>query len=41
LLGALAHLPHRKAWHLKLVVSLHDVGLASELKQVLKANTCW
>ncbi len=26
LLGALAHLPHRKTWHLKLVVSLHDVG---------------
>lgn len=24
LLGALAHLPHRKEWHLKVVVSIHD-----------------
>jgi hypothetical protein len=31
LLGGLAHLPHRKAWHLKLVVSLHDIGLAEDL----------
>jgi Actin like proteins N terminal domain len=38
LLGALAHLPHRKAWHLKLVVSLHDVGLASDLKQILNGE---
>jgi Actin like proteins N terminal domain len=38
LLGALAHLPHRKAWHLKLVVSLHDVGLASKLQQVLNGE---
>ena len=38
LLGALAHLPQRKAWHLKLVVSLHDVGLAEELKQVLNGE---
>lgn len=34
-MGGLAHLPHRKVWHLKLVVSLHDVGLTSELCQVL------
>ncbi len=39
LLGALAHLPHRKAWHLKLVVSLHDVALASDLKEVLNGQT--
>ncbi|WP_341531693.1 ParM/StbA family protein (plasmid) [Nostoc sp. UHCC 0302] len=38
LLGALAHLPHRKAWHLKLVVSLHDVGLAEELQQILNGE---
>lgn len=38
LLGALAHLPHRKVWHLKLVVSLHDVGLAEDLKQVLNGE---
>jgi len=38
LLGALAHLPPRKAWHLKLVVSLHDVGLADNLKQVLNGE---
>ncbi|TFI52652.1 ParM/StbA family protein, partial [Mastigocladus laminosus UU774] len=38
LLGALAHLPHRKAWHLKLVVSLHDVGLASDLQEVLNGE---
>ena len=38
LLGALAHLPHRKAWHLKLVASLHDVGLASDLSQVLNGE---
>ncbi len=38
LLGALAHLPHRKAWHLKLVVSLHDVGLASNLQQILNGE---
>ncbi|MBD2205563.1 ParM/StbA family protein [Calothrix sp. FACHB-1219] len=38
LLGALAHLPHRKAWHLKLVVSLHDVALAEDLKQVLNGE---
>ncbi|BCL39875.1 ParM/StbA family protein [Nostoc sp. MS1] len=38
LLGALAHLPHRKAWHLKMVVSLHDVGLAEELKQILNGE---
>jgi Actin like proteins N terminal domain len=38
LFGALAHLPHRKAWHLKLVVSLHDVGLANELQKVLRAG---
>ena len=38
LLGALAHLPHRKAWHLKLVVSLHDVALASELQKVLNGE---
>ncbi|MBD6620804.1 ParM/StbA family protein [Komarekiella sp. 'clone 1'] len=38
LLGALAHLPHRKAWHLKLVVSLHDVGLTSQLQQILNGE---
>nr|MDZ8063195.1 ParM/StbA family protein [Nostoc sp. EkiNYC01] len=38
LLGALAHLPHRKAWHLKLVVSLHDVALAQNLIQVLNGE---
>jgi hypothetical protein len=38
LLGALAHLPHRKAWHLKLVVSLHDVALAEKLKQILNGE---
>ena len=38
LLGALAHLPHRKAWHLKLVVSLHDVALAEELQKVLNGE---
>ncbi|MBE9210350.1 ParM/StbA family protein [Nostoc sp. LEGE 06077] len=38
LLGALAHLPHRKAWHLKLVVSLHDVALAKDLQQVLNGE---
>ncbi|TFI54928.1 ParM/StbA family protein [Mastigocladus laminosus UU774] len=38
LLGALAHLPHRKAWHLKLVVSLHDVALAKDLTQVLNGE---
>ncbi|MBD2473287.1 ParM/StbA family protein [Nostoc sp. FACHB-145] len=38
LLGALAHLPHRKAWHLKLVVSLHDVALAKNLTQVLNGE---
>lgn len=38
LLGALAHLPHRKVWHLKVVVSLHDVGLASDLCQVLNGE---
>jgi hypothetical protein len=38
LLGALAHLPHRRAWHLKLVVSLHDVALASELQKVLNGE---
>ncbi|MBD6620915.1 ParM/StbA family protein [Komarekiella sp. 'clone 1'] len=38
LLGALAHLPHRRAWHLKLVVSLHDVGLGSQLKKVLNGE---
>jgi hypothetical protein len=38
LLGGLAHLPHRKAWHLKLVVSLHDIGLAEDLKQELNGE---
>jgi hypothetical protein len=38
LLGALAHLPHRKAWHLKLVVSLHDVALAKDLTKVLNGE---
>ncbi|MBD2683542.1 ParM/StbA family protein [Nostoc sp. FACHB-857] len=38
LLGALAHLPHRKAWHLKLVVSLHDVALAKDLTKVLSGE---
>ncbi len=38
LFGALAHLPHREAWHLKLVVSLHDVGLADELQKVLNGE---
>lgn len=38
LLGALAHLPPRKAWHLKLVVSLHDVALAEDLKQMLNGE---
>ncbi|MFN6564270.1 MAG: ParM/StbA family protein [Nostoc sp. ChiSLP01] len=38
LLGALAHLPHRKLWHLKLVVSLHDVALAKNLMQVLNGE---
>ncbi|RCJ38670.1 hypothetical protein A6770_39550 [Nostoc minutum NIES-26] len=38
LLGALAHLPHRKAWHLKLVVSLHDVTLCSKLERVLNGE---
>ncbi|MFN6567967.1 ParM/StbA family protein [Dendronalium sp. ChiSLP03b] len=38
LLGALAHLPHRKAWHLKLVVSLHDVSLTSKLERVLNGE---
>jgi len=31
-------LEHRKAWHLKMVVSLHDVGLAEELKTVLNGE---
>ncbi len=35
LLGALAHLPHRKVWQLKLVVSLHDVALTDDLLKVL------
>ena len=38
LFGALAHLPHRKAWHLKLVVSLHDVAFAPELMKVLNGE---
>jgi Actin like proteins N terminal domain len=38
LLGALAHLPHRKAWHLRLVVSLHDIALANELVKVLNGE---
>ncbi|NMF63266.1 hypothetical protein DP113_34575 (plasmid) [Brasilonema octagenarum UFV-E1] len=38
LLGALAHLPHRKVWHLKLVVSLHDVALTDDLLRVLNGE---
>jgi hypothetical protein len=38
LLGALAHLPHRKTWHLKLVVSLHDVGLTDDLCDILNGE---
>ncbi|MDF5723709.1 MAG: ParM/StbA family protein [Rhizonema sp. PD37] len=38
LLGALAHLPHRKLWHLKLVVSLHDVALTDDLLKVLNGE---
>lgn len=38
LLGALAHLPHRKTWHLKLVVSLHDIALTSDLLKVLNGE---
>ncbi|MFK0734554.1 MAG: ParM/StbA family protein [Gloeotrichia echinulata HAB0833] len=38
LLGALAHLPHRKAWQLRLVVSLHDIALGDDLVNVLNGE---
>ncbi|MBO3458503.1 ParM/StbA family protein [Aetokthonos hydrillicola Thurmond2011] len=38
LLGALAHLPYRKAWHLRLVVSLHDVALSDKLCEVMNGE---
>ena len=38
LFGALAHLPHRKEWELKLAVSLHDASLAEQLKEKLNGE---
>lgn len=38
LLGALAHLPHRKNWEIKLVSSLHDASLGDKLKAVLEGE---
>ncbi|UKP01610.1 ParM/StbA family protein [Nostoc sp. UHCC 0870] len=38
LLGAIAHLPYRRSWELKLVTSLHDASLGDRLKEVLEGE---
>jgi hypothetical protein len=38
LLGAIAHLPYRRYWDLKVVTSLHDASLGERLKAVLEGE---